>query len=343
MLKQKYYQIIIHLTAWFCFISLPFYFSPKPPDNFHFQPDAYFYFSYIFTNILLIGFYYLNSLLLIPKLLAHHKIFYYVISIIILFFLIVIFPEMLKPQHDFGEMGGHGHGHRHGHVFNAMGALTFFFIFIISSGITIINKWFETEKNKNLIEKEKLNTELTNLKAQINPHFLFNVLNTIYALALKKSDTTPDAVMRLSKMLRYIVNETQDDKVPLENEIDCINNYIDLQKMRLSDTVEITYNKKGSFNDVQIAPLLLITFVENVFKHGISTHEHSPILIDISLEGNLFSFTTNNKIFKLKEETSVGIGIENTRKRLQLIYPYNHILNIVETENSFNVELTIKL
>ena len=168
-------------------------------------------------------------------------------------------------------------------------------------------------------------------------------MNTIYALALKKSDTTPDAVMRLSKMLRYIVNETQADKVPLENEIDCINNYIDLQKMRLSDTVEITYNKKGSFNDVQIAPLLLIAFVENVFKHGISTHEHSPILIAISLEGNIFSFTTNNKIFKLKDKDNTGIGIENTRKRLQLIYPYNHILNIVETENSFNVELTIKL
>ncbi len=345
MLKPKYYQVIIHVTVWFCFLSLPFYFSPKPPDNFHPLGESYFYFSYLFTNLLLVGFYYLNSLVLIPKLLARHKIFFYIASIVVLFILIVIVPEWLKPEIDFGKHGGPGgyEGYRPKHIFNAMLALTFFFIFIISSGIKIINKWFETEKNKTLIEKEKLQSELTNLKAQINPHFLFNVLNTIYALSLKKSDSTPDAVMQLSKLLRYIVNETQADKVPLDKEVDCITNYIDLQKMRLSDTVEITYNKTGNFNDVSIAPLLLIAFVENVFKHGISTHEYSPILIEISLEKNLFSFKTQNKIFKTKEEDSTGIGIENTRKRLELIYPDNHHLNIIEIDATFNVELLINL
>ena len=338
MIKQKYFKIIIHLTAWFCFISLPFYFSPKPPDNIHYPPDDYLYLFFILYNLFLIGFYYLNSLVLIPKLLARHKIFYYIISIIIMFVIIVIMPEMLKPHHEFGD---HGHGPRH--IFNAMGALTFFFIFIISSGITIINKWFATEKHKTLIEKEKLQTELSNLKAQINPHFLFNVLNTIYALALKKSDDTPDAVIRLSKLLRYIVNETQADKVPLEKEIDCINNYIDLQKMRLSETVVITYNVNGINSETYIAPLLLIAFVENVFKHGVSTHEFSPILIDINLDGNLFSFKTKNKIFKQKDEESAGIGIENTRKRLNLIYPDNHKLIVDETDNSYNVELIINL
>ncbi|NVN94544.1 MAG: sensor histidine kinase [Bacteroidetes bacterium] len=345
MIRQKYIQIFIHITAWFCFISLPFYFSPKPPDNFHQTPNDYFYLSYLFTNFLLIGFYYLNSELLIPKLLARRKILYYLLSIVALFFIIVVLPEFIKPQHEFEGHGGPGPGSgpEPKHIYNGMLALMFFFIFIISSGIKIINKWFESEKTKTLIEKEKLQTELSNLKAQINPHFLFNVLNTIYALSLKKSDDTPSAVMQLSKLLRYIVNETQADKVPLEKEINCIDNYIDLQKMRISETVEITYKKTGTFTEVFIAPLLLIAFVENTFKHGISTHEVSPILIEISLEKNLFSFKTKNRIFKHKNQDSVGIGLENTRKRLQLIYPENHKLIISETANMFNVELLITL
>ncbi|MFZ4401094.1 MAG: sensor histidine kinase [Bacteroidales bacterium] len=353
MSRQKIFQLFTHLTAWFCFLSLPFYFSPKPPDN-NYQPDQYFYFYYLLTNLLLICFYYLNAEVLIPKLLARRKIFFYIISIALLFFLIVIFPEYLKTQPDFVATGlpkgpggheGHGPGPWPGqkHVFNAMVALTFFFIFIISSGIKIINEWFETEKNKTLIEKEKLQTELSNLKAQINPHFLFNVLNTIYALSLKKSDNTPDAVMQLSKLLRYIVNETQADKVPLEKEIDCINNYIDLQKMRLSETVEITYKKTGQFNECNIAPLILIAFVENVFKHGISTHEFSPILFSLSMEDNQFIFKTQNKIFRQKDEGSAGIGLENAKKRLKLIYPDMHTLLITESETMFNVELSITL
>ena len=349
MTRQKYISIFIHITAWFCFFTLPFYFIPKPPDNFQFQPDDYIYVFYLINNLSLIGFYYLNAEVLIPKLLARHKIFYYLLSIAALFLFIVVFPEYIKPQHEFVDHGNHGN-HGSGepmpmpkHMFNAMLALTFFFIFIISSGIKIINKWFETEKKKTLIEKEKLQTELTHLKAQINPHFLFNVLNTIYALSLKKSDNTPDAVMQLSKLLRYIVNETQADKVPLEKEVDCINNYIDLQKMRLSETVEITYNKSGDFNQASIAPLLLITFVENVFKHGVSTHEVSPILIEISLEKNVFSFKTTNRIFKHTDQDSAGIGLENTRKRLQLIYPENHKLTITETNYMFSVDLSINL
>ncbi|MEI6696099.1 MAG: histidine kinase [Bacteroidota bacterium] len=340
MTKHKYIQLFIHITAWVCFISLPFYFSPKPPDG-NFQPDEFFFIFYLLTNLTLIGFYYLNAEVLIPQLLAKRKIFYYVVSIAVLFFLIVIFPEYFKTHQEFNDNGMQKHGPMQ--VFNAMLALYFFFIFIISSGIKIISKWFETEKRTTLIEKEKLQTELSNLKAQINPHFLFNVLNTIYALSLKKSDNTPDAVMQLSKLLRYIVNETQADKVPLEKELDCINNYIDLQKMRLSETVEITYLKPLNFNQVSIAPLLLITFVENVFKHGISTHEDSPIFIEISLQGNHFRFKTRNRIFKQKTEESVGIGIENARKRLKLIYPDQHILKITEAEHVFNVELSITL
>ncbi len=349
MSRQKYIQVFIHITAWFCFFTLPFYFIPKPPDNFKFQPDDYIYFFYFLNNLSLIGFYYLNAEVLIPKLLARHKIFYYLLSIAALFLLIVIFPEYIKPQHEFvdtGSSGSLGPGSpmpMPKHIFNAMLALMFFFIFIISSGIKIINKWFESEKKKTLIEKEKLQTELTHLKAQINPHFLFNVLNTIYALSLKKSDNTPDAVMQLSKLLRYIVNETQSDKVPLDKEVDCINNYIDLQKMRLSETVEITYRKSGDFMQASIAPLMLITFVENVFKHGVSTHEVSPILIEISIEKNVFSFKTTNRIFKQSDEESAGIGLVNTRKRLELIYPENHKLTITESKSMFNVELTINL
>ncbi len=341
MLKRTYFQVSIHILVWLCFISFPFLMFQKPPENFDKQIDLYFQINYIISNLLFIGFYYLNSLVLIPKLLARHKITKYVISIIILFVIIVILPELLKPEYEFKHFEGHKPPHKH--IFNTFTALMFLIIFMISSGIKIINTWFETEKYRTLIEKEKLQTELTNLKAQINPHFLFNVLNTIYALALKKSDSTPETIMQLSKLLRYIVNETQADKVPLEKEIDCISNYIDLQKMRLSETVELTFNKKGDFNSAQIAPLLLITFVENVFKHGISTHKNSPISIDVFLDKNMFTLKTKNNIFTHINKETTGIGLENVKKRLKLIYEENHILNIKETDNVYEVELIINL
>ena len=193
MLKRTYFQVSIHILVWLCFISFPFLMFQKPPENFDKQIDLYFQINYIISNLLFIGFYYLNSLVLIPKLLARHKITKYVISIIILFVIIVILPELLKPEYEFKHFEGHKPPHKH--IFNTFTALMFLIIFMISSGIKIINTWFETEKYRTLIEKEKLQTELTNLKAQINPHFLFNVLNTIYALALKKSDSTPETIM----------------------------------------------------------------------------------------------------------------------------------------------------
>ncbi|HEV3412645.1 MAG TPA: sensor histidine kinase, partial [Puia sp.] len=202
--------------------------------------------------------------------------------------------------------------------------LTFLMVFVFSTGIRVINQWLRSEQRAKEIAHEKLQAELSFLKAQINPHFLFNTLNNIYALASAQSEQTAAAVMKLSSIMRYVLTEARNDFVPLEKEILFTSHYIELQKMRLTDKTSIDFTINGNPLGRQIAPLLLLPFVENAFKYGISTRECSPIriLLDIKEESLYFSIS-NHKHFNtaLRMTDNTGIGISNTRRRLDLLYP----------------------
>ena len=194
-------------------------------------------------------------------------------------------------------------------------------------------------------EKEKLSAQISSLKSQINPHFLFNTLNNIYATAIDKSPQIADMIDRLSEMMRYTMKETQNDYVPLDEEINYINNFIELQKLRLESKIKFDFTVEGEFTELQIAPMLLIPFIENAFKHGVNSEQNSNIRISIKAnESELHFWVANNKVNAQSDTIEKnGLGIENTKHRLKLIYPSKHLLTIKETENDFIVSLHINL
>ena len=194
-------------------------------------------------------------------------------------------------------------------------------------------------------ENERLSAQIASLKSQINPHFLFNTLNNIYATAIDTSPKAADMVDKLSEMMRYTMRDTQQDFVLLEDELNYISNYIELQKLRLDRSVKLEYSSLDDIPALQIAPMLLIPFIENAFKHGVNSEQKSHIKIDIVMNKNELRLSVVNNKVDIQQNTSErsGLGIENTKHRLDLIYPANHLLVINDTEKQFNVSLYINL
>ncbi len=219
-------------------------------------------------------------------------------------------------------------------------------VFVFSTGIKVINQWLLSEQRNKEIANEKLKAELSFLKAQINPHFLFNTLNNIYALASDRSESTAPAVMKLSNIMRYVLTEAGNDMVPLEKEIQFTRHYIELQKMRLTGKSSIDFTVNGDPFGKQITPLLFLPFVENAFKYGISTRELSPITILLEIKQDSVYFSVSNRKHintSPKIANNTGIGINNTRRRLDLLYNDLYTLTINDEPDIFTVHLNIQV
>ena len=200
------------------------------------------------------------------------------------------------------------------------------------------------EKAKIEAELKVKEAELKLLKAQINPHFLFNTLNNLYSLAIEKSEKTAEVILKISELLSYITYECISVKVTLVKEIEFINSYIELEKLRYDENLTLTFSKSGDFSEQYIAPMILYTFIENSFKHGASKDAGNPwIMIDLNLNEECLSFSVSNSKVADKLLTTTGIGIENVKKRLELLYPGRHRLKIVEEERVYFVSLDIQL
>jgi two-component system LytT family sensor kinase len=222
----------------------------------------------------------------------------------------------------------------------------FIFIIVIGLGIAMstVQKWQLTEQMVIRAEAEKAHAELSFLKAQINPHFLFNTLNNIYALSVTDSEHTSESIMKLSNIMRYVTDEVTEDLVLLQSEVDCINDYIDLQKLRLGKKTTLDFDVSGEINHQKVPPLVLMTFIENVFKYGVSKHEASAISITLNVAPGKILFACENTIFDNRPASGrKGIGISNTRRRLQHIYPGKHRLTITQDNSTFRVELEIDI
>jgi two-component system, LytTR family, sensor kinase len=195
------------------------------------------------------------------------------------------------------------------------------------------------------ISLEKLNAEVEYLRAQVNPHFLFNVLNNLYALTLKKSELAPDVVLKLSEMMEYMLYDSADERVLLEKEVNYLNNYISLEKLRFSEKAVIELRISGALGGHEIAPLLLLPLVENAFKHGMSKQtEGGWLSLAIDLNGSTLTFTIENtKPSLVSGERKGGIGLTNLRKRLLLLYPDRHHLQLKDEKNTFLAKLVIEL
>ncbi len=205
--------------------------------------------------------------------------------------------------------------------------------------------WYGQQSLIQRITLEKLNAEVDFLRAQVNPHFLFNILNNLYALTLKKSDMAPDVVLRLSAMMEYMLYDSNDDYVPLHKELSYLQSYIELERLRFSEGAIIDLNINNIADGKKIAPLLLLPLVENAFKHGLSKQtENAWLKVDISLvRQGLRLEVVNSKPLHASPTTKGGIGLANLRKRLELLYPGRHQLEMEDQTNSFKAKLIIEL
>jgi sensor histidine kinase YesM len=232
---------------------------------------------------------------------------------------------------------------------NAFGFVSHFVSSILLSGFAIglglMEKLKENEKRQKELEKEKLNSELAFLKSQVSPHFFFNTLNNIYSLIGIDGPTAQESVLKLSKLMRYLLYESEHGETLMSHEIDFMNNYIDLMKLRLSPKVELLVDFPGEYSDFTIAPLLFVPFVENAFKHGVSHRERSFIHISMKIDNGQIRFVSRNSKGKSSQPGDLqhsGIGLENVKKRLHLLFPDRHNLSITESETEFCVELMIQ-
>ncbi|WP_205943494.1 sensor histidine kinase [Pedobacter polaris] len=205
--------------------------------------------------------------------------------------------------------------------------------------------WYGQQLTIQKITVEKLNAEVDFLRAQVNPHFLFNVLNNLYALTLKKSELAPDVVLKLSEMMEYMLYDSTDEKVLLEKEVIYLNNYIELERLRFDGQVTIALNIHHELKGHKIAPLLLLPLVENAFKHGLSKQtENNWLTVDIKMEKSTLKINIENaKPTSAISKSKGGIGLNNLRKRLELLYPSKHQLELEDKKNSFMAKLVIEL
>jgi LytS/YehU family sensor histidine kinase len=287
---------------------------------------------------------YFNLLVLFPKYLKKNKFYLYtallIITVVILtpiesFFHYLLFFRKVSLAEMF-QLDS-----------NSKIFLGSFFMAFSSTLYKIINDWAFHQNEKIDLKRQSLQSELNFLKSQINPHFLFNTLNSLYALTLKKSDKAPEIVLRLSEMMRYMLYECNESKVPLSSEIQYIKNYLELEKLRHGKSFNIQLNIDGDANGQLIAPLIFIPFLENSFKHGIDHHiDEGFVNINIDIVDSklsLFVENSKSKIQPKKKKNSGGIGLVNVKRRLDLVYPNKHELNLTNNEDAFNVSLSLDL
>ncbi|MEL1245623.1 sensor histidine kinase [Flavobacterium sp. DGU11] len=343
-MTKKTQSYLLHILGGVLFLSIPILLSPdrESPSLFHIAP-----FQRNFAiHILLLAFFYTNYFYFIPRLYFSHKRLLFFLAIIACYFIIALLPGLMLGS---GAMPGHVQCLHHGRAtlgngptfvpfFRGGSVFQFLLVFFLSF-LMRLNQRLDT------MQSEKLKTEVSYLKAQINPHFLFNTLNSLYALALEKSDAAPEAILKLSAMMRYVVTESSHDSVPLENEIGYVKNYISLQQLRMDGGTPFSFIITGDPVGKRISPMLLIPFIENAFKYGLNSEEDSFIAIAIDItDSELILSVKNNKVaIAIPAEEKSEHGIENTKQRLEYLYPQKHNLAIFDTISSFEVKLTLNL
>ena len=226
--------------------------------------------------------------------------------------------------------------------------LSTFFIGIASTIYNIMNDWLLTQREKKELQAQTLQSELKFLKSQINPHFLFNTLNSLYALTLKKSDQAPEIVLKLSEMMRYMLYECNVPQVPLQKEVNYLHNYLELEKLRQGKRMKIDFSVIGEPKEQRLAPLMFIPFIENCFKHGINNQiTEGFVNMVLHIKPDSVKMEIENSRAPLRPSTSSkksgGIGLVNVRRRLNLLYPAKHKLQISENPNTYKVELLLEL
>jgi two-component system, LytTR family, sensor kinase len=361
-------QILLHVAAWASLFGLPLFFFMRLdiPKQFVW---AFYINAFAFALI-----FYGNYLVLIPRLFfSNRKIQYYLAAFMLLaglFLFSLLFSNLIFNRKSPVEAGhrlrplteevqkheehreltpDRGKGliklpfgpmHVYNFIFNAVVFTVF------AMGLRVLQRHAQIEKRQKELEKEKLNSELAFLKNQISPHFFFNTLNNIYSLISINTEDSQDAVLKLSRMMRYLLYESEQGETHLSNEIDFMNNYIDLMKLRISEKVKLNVSFPEKYDNIAIPPLLFIAIIENAFKHGISYRDKSFIDISMEVSSEMLTFRCTNSIvtpIEKREDNNTGIGLENLRKRLNLLFPDKHDFITKTTDSEYLVRITINL
>jgi two-component system, LytTR family, sensor kinase len=369
-LNSKLIGVMIHILVWAVFALAIFYYRPVISD---FEIPYLFWVKQTVELSLLVLTFYINSFVLVPRLLLkNYSAFYFVIIIGIVIAILFTNRSLDKAyaasqernwrqdeqsRHRIPGQPSESSGRRSPPVFIPGGSrglgitltVTITALVVgISTAITVIQKWQKDSQARKELEKDKVTSELSFLKAQINPHFFFNTLNNIYVLTAENPKIAGEAIHQLSKMMRYLLYDTQQGKNMLSQEIAFVKNYISLMKLRLTDVVKINIDTPAHLQDTPLAPMIFLPFVENAFKHGVSATQQSYIDITILQRDKVLDMTINNSIMKengVSLDTNSGIGLANTRRRLDLLYPDKYKLDIGKTnaDSEYSVHLVLDL
>jgi len=338
--------VALHALVWGLWFAAPVIFSV---NRFHPNSEP----KEIMTNFIIwipmtfsLILFYLNYAVLINKLLFSKKITWFIIINILVIVLFSYLSDILRNfflSEDFTK-------HPRPPIGFVFGLHNFSFLFIVSISVAIktTGRWFVTENQRKILENENLKSELNNLKMQLNPHFFFNTLNNIYSLIQTAPDKAQESVHGLAKLMRYMLYETDEERVSLNGEVEIMKNYIALMQLRLSNNVKVDTLFELENPSATIAPILFIPLVENSFKHGTSSTEDSEIKIFMQEKNRILTFETYNTNFPQKYENddqngNKGIGLENLQKRLSLIYPGKYSFTRGYENKMFHVKVVLQL
>lgn len=327
------FKILFHLVLWTIWISLPLI---NNADNDRFYRFSVAVIPVTLTNIPL---FLLNSEYLIPQVFKKRGMSAYLLSLLGLIALFAFLQNFMKEAIIPDELM-----RKHNDVFWAV--VPVLFVTAISTGYGFIYLLNQQENARKQEQEERLKSELSFLRSQISPHFIFNVLNSIVYLIRSKSSQAESVTIKLSELMRYLLYESGDAQVSLDKEVEYLKNYVELQKIRFEEDVEIRLGMEGNASSQLIEPMLMIPFVENAFKHGVGLIQDPIIDIQLKIEEKTLRFSVRNKTTELATEdkdSASGIGLRNVQRRLELLYPAKHELNIGRNGEWFEVEMLLKI
>lgn len=341
---KNYVEPFLHILIW-CSLFAFIWSSVYTLGSFRKQ-DGSIYFPLIWSTAFSVILFYFNSLYLISRFVFRHLYKEYILWVSLLYFTVVLANATFDQLYSLSLFSSEKEPFLSDILMNIRSKTV---ILSLSIGYGLTKQWIQNQEIQQQLVRDKLTTQLKYLKAQINPHFLFNTLNMAYASATKSNDgVTADIIEKLSGLMRYVLYESNEEAVYLKNEIDYIDNSVKLQLQRLSPELakQVSYKVEGDWQDKKIAPMIFIPFIENVFKHGIILSRKSELSISIRLVNTVLILETRNfksYLSNATENSKSGIGLNNARERLQLLYPDQHTLEIDDTGSVFHVKLEIQI
>jgi two-component system LytT family sensor kinase len=339
MFKNRYLFFFLHVVLWIGYTANPLLNAwqqdtTKPSVNPYTNP-----YYWVYVSISSIFLFYFNADFLFPKLYKkQNRPFQYVFILSVVIGILVFFRYLVRVTFIDDNLV------LPLFFFNVF--IQYLYIFGISTSYRFFSDYQSEQEKQREKENERLKSELSFLRSQISPHFMFNLLNSLVSLARKKSDLVEPALLKMSDLLRYMLYEKDDKKIALEREIEYLKSYVELQKLRFGESIKIDFKIETYNPNTTIEPMLLIPFIENSFKHGVGLVENPFIEIYLRNEKKTLNFSVSNKYnneFTEQKDQSSGIGLQNIKRRLALLYPKNYHLRISQDENIFKADLEINL